>query len=207
VSSSASGSDASRGLSWHRVGIDGNFPKLPDIRAGRIQRGGGMHYSSQRGKVCPGGGKIQQIPGIMDAILGQPGTTPPIPTTPEPPNDGITIDGLWGRQTTTAAQLVVGTVADGEVWGQYKPNAQPAFVGGWVYNYPNPKGSPLIRAMQAIGGVPPAEQDGVVGEQFIRIFQQRMGTHVDGELWAPSPAVAEFQRRLNTGDFAFTHGG
>lgn len=63
-------SDSSRGLSWHRLGIDGNFPELPDIRAGRRQRGGGMYYSSSSGKVCPGGGKIQQIPGILDLING-----------------------------------------------------------------------------------------------------------------------------------------
>lgn len=67
---SKSGSESSRGISWHRLGIDGNFPSLPDIRAGREQRGGGMHYSSSDGKICPGGGKIQQIPGILDRILG-----------------------------------------------------------------------------------------------------------------------------------------
>src|SRR5699024_4620559 len=37
ATSSAAG-EASKGLSWHRLGVDGNFPALPDIRAGRRQR-------------------------------------------------------------------------------------------------------------------------------------------------------------------------
>lgn len=55
----------SSGLSWHRLGIDGNFPALPDIQAGRLQRGGGMHYSESVGKVCPGYLRISQIPQIF----------------------------------------------------------------------------------------------------------------------------------------------
>lgn len=71
---------SSRGLSWHRLGIDGNFPSLPSIQAGRGQRGGGMHYSTSRGKICPGYGRIDQIPGILTkvkAILGGGAATPP----------------------------------------------------------------------------------------------------------------------------------
>jgi len=49
---------SSRGISWHRLGCDGNFPNLPDPRAGRLQRGGGMHYSTAWGKVCPGDARI-----------------------------------------------------------------------------------------------------------------------------------------------------
>jgi len=63
----------SKGLSWHRLGCDGNFPSLPSILAGRTQRGGGMHYSKSLGKVCPGDDRIKQIPSICaraEAILG-----------------------------------------------------------------------------------------------------------------------------------------
>lgn len=56
---------SSHGLSWHRLGIDGNFPALPSILAGRRQRGGGMHYSTSTGKVCPGDARIRQIPAIL----------------------------------------------------------------------------------------------------------------------------------------------
>lgn len=55
----------SRGLSWHRLGIDGNFPKTGILR-GRNQRGGGMKYSNAFGKICPGDAKIRQIPAVLD---------------------------------------------------------------------------------------------------------------------------------------------
>jgi len=60
---------SSHGLSWHRLGIDGNFPTLPSPLAGRTQRGGGMHYSTARGKRCPGDAKIRQIPDIYARAL------------------------------------------------------------------------------------------------------------------------------------------
>src|SRR5690606_10664941 len=59
-------------------GIDGNFPSS-GILAGRLQRGGGMHYSQSRGKECPGSDRIKQVPQIFaraEAILGGATTTP-----------------------------------------------------------------------------------------------------------------------------------
>ena len=70
---------SSHGLSWHRLGIDGNFPG--DILHGRVP--GGMHYSTSRGKVCPGNAKIRQVPDVFaraqQILNGTPagGTTPP----------------------------------------------------------------------------------------------------------------------------------
>ena len=71
ATSSALG-EASKGLSWHRLGVDGNFPALPSILAGRKQRGGGMYYSTSTGKICPGDAKIQQIPSILGQALAAP---------------------------------------------------------------------------------------------------------------------------------------
>lgn len=73
------GSVSSQGLSWHRLGCDGNFPSLPSIQAGRLQRGGGMHYSAKLGKVCPGYLRITQIhqeiwPGVQAALGAAPTT-------------------------------------------------------------------------------------------------------------------------------------
>jgi hypothetical protein len=68
----------SKGLSWHRLGIDGNWPSTGNAR-GRLQRGASgvhddrfMHYSSSWGKACPGLKKIGQVPTIFkraEAIL------------------------------------------------------------------------------------------------------------------------------------------
>lgn len=65
-----------RGIGWHRLGIDGNFPSLPDIRAGRIQRGGGERWSSSRGKVCPGDDRIRQVPALVERVAEI--LTPPV---------------------------------------------------------------------------------------------------------------------------------
>lgn len=56
---------SSRGVGWHRQGIDGNF----DARhPGRVA--GGEVWSTSRGKVCPGNAKIDQVPGIVAHAAG-----------------------------------------------------------------------------------------------------------------------------------------
>jgi N-acetylmuramoyl-L-alanine amidase len=82
---------SSHGLSWHRLGIDGNFPALPSVLAGRKQRGGGMHYSLSAGKVCPGDAKIKQIPGIlaMAKVILTPPVPKPAPPKPEPAKEEV----------------------------------------------------------------------------------------------------------------------
>jgi hypothetical protein len=194
--------DSSRGVSWHRCGIDGNFPELPDIRAGRKQRGGGgqMYYSSSTGKVCPGGGKIKQIPYIVDRINGE-DTTPPKPSEPEPPETGgLEVDGQWGKATTKELQKLLGTPVDGVISHQYKQpgvNHPGLYAAQWDDSL---DGSTLIRAMQEVLGV---EEDGLCGKDTIKALQKRMGTPVDGVISTPESAmVKEMQRRLNTGDAA-----
>lgn len=66
VTSSRLNSIESKGLGWHRVGVDGNFPQ--GELGGRLQRGARstsdpnyMHYSKHWGKSCPGPSRIQQI--------------------------------------------------------------------------------------------------------------------------------------------------
>lgn len=70
---------SSHGLSWHRLGVDGNFPSS-GILAGRLQLGGGMHYSEAFGKTCPCDERIYQIhqeiwPRVRALLDGT--TTPP----------------------------------------------------------------------------------------------------------------------------------
>ena len=63
----ASSAANQKGIGWHRLGCDGNFPPLPSILAGRNQRGG-QSWSSAYGKVCPGSDRIRQIPGIIAQV-------------------------------------------------------------------------------------------------------------------------------------------
>lgn len=54
----------SRGLAYHRQGIDGNFGPGTDYPApGRVS--GGEVWTSSRGKVCPSDARIAQLPEIL----------------------------------------------------------------------------------------------------------------------------------------------
>lgn len=58
----------SAGLSWHRLGIQGNFAGRPGLASQSYE--GGILYSSARGKLCPGDAKINQIPKIFALANG-----------------------------------------------------------------------------------------------------------------------------------------
>ena len=49
-----------RGMGWHRLGIDGNFPESPGkLLGGRVS--GGEHWSTSTGKTCPTDRRIRQF--------------------------------------------------------------------------------------------------------------------------------------------------
>lgn len=203
--------DSSKGLSWHRLGIDGNFPN--GELGGRLQRGGGMHYSSSRGKVCPGDDRIKQVPEIFalaKKILGgaepvsnpkpstpKPAPKPSAPKPSKPAKGALKVDGIWGEATTRRLQQVLGTPVDGVVSSQ--PGtwraSNPGLSTGWKW-VAKPKGSKVIVALQQRLAVKP---DGLIGPNTIKALQRRMRTPVDGEIWRGSAAVMELQRRLNKG--------
>lgn len=58
----------SEGLSWHRLGIKGNFGGRPGLASKSY---GGILYSSAVGKECPGDAKINQIPEIFGIANGK----------------------------------------------------------------------------------------------------------------------------------------
>lgn len=53
----------SRGIAYHRQGVDGNFAGENYAYGGRVS--GGEHWSTFNGKVCPGDRRIAQIPQII----------------------------------------------------------------------------------------------------------------------------------------------
>jgi len=190
----------SKGLSWHRLGIDGNFPALPSRYAGRLQRGGGMHYSKSRGKTCPVEPCVDQMyDRIGPGVSG--GSTPP-PSgggggTPIPPpvTGALVVDGSWGEATTRRLQQYLGTYVDGVLSHQWRTDG---------VNYPGlysaqwdktATGSSCIRALQAKIGT---GQDGLCGGGTISALQRHLGTPQDGKISTPvSEMVKELQRRLN----------
>lgn len=206
----------SKGLSWHRLGVDGNFPSLPDMRAGRTQRGGGMKYSNARGKICPGGGKILQIEEIFNLANkkedkpeapktsttkpankpSKPASKPSKPAS-KPVTSNIDIDGVWGKETTKALQRVLGTPVDGVLSGQVKYNWNSAVIGAEWVTPRMASGSTVIKALQRKLKV---TEDGFLGPETIKALQRVLGTPVDGKISGKhSLMVEKLQRNLNTG--------
>lgn len=207
---------SSHGLSWHRLGIDGNFPKLPNILAGRIQRGGGMYYTKSRGKICPGDAKIKQVEEIFElakkmknnedvektSSKPKPASKPKTTTKPKsaPKPKKLKVDGIWGAETTGRAQEVLSTIVDKKVSDQWVGNKQPGLGTGWEWEKNPQHGSMLITKLQLElkkRGFYNREIDGHAGKYTWIGFQRAMGTTPDGEIWKPSPAVAQFQKNLN----------
>jgi hypothetical protein len=69
----------SRGLAYHRQGIDGNFGGF--AYPGRVP--GGEVWTKSYGKVCPGDNRISQLPDILSQAAGVVPNPGPVPE-PEP---------------------------------------------------------------------------------------------------------------------------
>lgn len=89
ATSSRLNSIESKGLSWHRLGIDGNFPE--GLMGGRLQRGATsvsdpryMHYSKHWGKSCPTPNRIEQIRTVHAMSQKAEPTKPVTPSKPVP---------------------------------------------------------------------------------------------------------------------------
>lgn len=196
------------------INSDGNYKKAVENGAKRAaaklkQYGHGIDRLKQHAdfynKNCPAqirAGKdgitwsvfVNMVKGFMS------GTNTVKPSKPKPNTStskaNLTVDGYWGKATTKALQKALGTVSDGEIWGQYAGNqAAKAITSGVKFGK---GGSPVIKALQKHVG---AKQDGILGKETVRKLQSYLGTPVDGELWKPSAVVKEMQRRLNAGTF------
>jgi murein DD-endopeptidase MepM/ murein hydrolase activator NlpD len=68
----ASSAVTEKGIGWHRLGCDGNYPTTGILR-GRNQRGGGQDWTGAAGygRACPGDKRIEQMPGIIAAVSGK----------------------------------------------------------------------------------------------------------------------------------------
>lgn len=97
-----------RGIGWHRLGCNGNFPSMPNILAGRLQRGGGEVWSSAFGKVCPGDNRIKQIPAILERAIAI--------TAGADTNPGGLMSDLTEEQQKEVHKAVTAKVRDGDRW-------------------------------------------------------------------------------------------
>ena len=122
------------------------------------------------------------------------------PVAKEEPKDKLTVDGLWGKDTTTRLQQIFGTPVDGIVSNQlakYK-DSNPGLINGWDWeDKPNGKGSALIKAMQKWAGMPEDQRDGQWGPDTCKAVQEKLGTFVDGKVSKPSAMVKALQKWAN----------
>lgn len=120
--------------------------------------------------------------------------------TAKPTGSQLTVDGRWGKATTTRLQIIFGTPVDGIVsnqWKSYKAE-NPGLVGGWDWkDKPNGKGSQLIKALQKWAGMAAKDQDGTIGPKTIKALQTKLGTPVDGCVSNPSQMVRALQNWAN----------
>lgn len=107
----------------------------------------------------------------------------------------IAEDGVWGKATTAAMQRHYGTVADGEVWHQWRPNidANPVLGEGWMCDE-TLLGSPVIRALQSDLGV---SADGIMGPATISAIYDLFGGAYGHSTTLSAAAVWEIQHQLN----------
>lgn len=196
---------SSQGLSWHRLGINGNFPG--GRYRGRLQNGGGMLYSTATGKTCPVEPIIDQIyDRVFPALSG--GNVPvpptPVPPTPQPPQPAKRVeeDGQWGAATTTWGQRIAGTEADGIISNQYKSKSNE-YIYAAQFNKTQ-IGSNFGRWIQtrlAALGKYSGKIDGLIGDGSIRGLQSYYGTPVDGIISPTSTVVKAMQHEINSGSF------
>lgn len=181
--------NSSRGLSYHRLGID----------PWRVS--GGLRYSNSRGKICPGDAKIEQVPEIHSLSQGKKeDKKPQKPKQPEAkvPTFNLRVDGYWGEATTKALQARFGTTQDGVISSQVKHSGNKNVEAAvFVPATKKGSGSELVRAWQKALKV--RTVNGQLNKSTIRAIQKAMGTTQDGVISFPSDVVKEIQRRLNSG--------
>lgn len=91
----------------------------------------------------------------------------------------VSVDGWWGKNTTTALQRIYGTPVDGIVSNQdpaQKKYLLRADSGSWDFAGQG-NGSNLIGAMQRAVGV---KDDGFMGKNTIIAWQKKLGVTADG---------------------------
>ena len=108
----------------------------------------------------------------------------------------ITVDGLWGKETTRALQKIFKTIIDGVISNQpssnkkYLTNAQTS---SWVFKDKKYKaGSQLIKEIQKKIG---ATADGLFGKESVKALQKWLKVTVDG--YMGKQTVTALQKWIN----------
>ena len=123
---------------------------------------------------------------------------------PSAPVEKLTVDGVWGKDTTLALQKALNApYKDGDISRQSIAQKKylSACTSGWEFGSGFAQGSQTIELLQKKIGMAKKDCDGVMGKNTVKALQKYLGTYVDGYLDNPSNCVKELQRRLNAGSF------
>lgn len=106
-------------------------------------------------------------------------------------------DGKLGQNTVRRLQQIFGTPIDGKISNQlsvYKSICSGIMPEAIEWNDVKRGGSALVKAMQ---NVIKEKEDGYIGPKFIKGWQRKLGTYVDGNLSNPSQCIRALQRWAN----------
>ena len=126
-----------------------------------------------------------------------------------PTHDIITVDGIWGENTTRSIQIQAGCPYKDGIVSRQNPQHKWRLAGcngcfEFVYPDGEEPGSYAIKAIQKKFGL---EQDGIIGPDTINAliaWGMKHGsgaTKQDGKLDWKSPTIKTMQRKLNDGTF------
>jgi len=171
----ASSKPTERGIGWHRLGIDGNFPALPSILAGRKQRGGGESWSKAAGKVCPGDKRIKQIPALLERITSE----------EEMPTAKEIVDELLARRITHTAGQAAASNREGATIERILGDASAGGFRAW-------KDLPALRAELAAtrAALVALAQNTAVDPQAVERIIGEAGQDAPSHISTPLPARA-----------------
>lgn len=117
------------------------------------------------------------------------------PVAPTPTKKGITVDGVWGKDTTKAMQKWLGVTQDGIVSRQLKSCKKylpSCSTGSWQFVILGLGGSAMIKALQKKLGV---KADGYCGQATVKALQKFLGVTADGV--CGKNTVTALQKYLN----------
>lgn len=142
---------------------------------------------------CPGSYDLERLDRLARGLVASPNRVPVQPATQSVTR--LVVDGSWGPLTMRRAQEVAGTTVDGVMSGQVRclENRNIACLEEGT------SGSDWVEWMSHRLGVTDRPRN--AGPGFVRRFLLEMNGYAgDGMIGsAPSPAVMEFQKRLNDG--------
>lgn len=190
------GNDMGIGIECNPRQSDGDYVTIAAlIRDLRVEYGDLplIHHRDCSATQCPGSYDLARLDRLARGLVA-----PPNPVPVQPATQSVTkleVDGSWGPLTMRRAQEVAGTTVDGVMSGQIRclENRNIACLREGT------EGSDWVEWMSRRFGITDRPRN--AGPEFIRRFLMEMNGYAgDGMIGqAPSPAVVEFQKRLNVG--------